>query len=49
MIDIFGTLAAIGVLIALVVTFLQQIGYWQKTVDALHSFWEFIKAILGAI
>jgi hypothetical protein len=47
--DAFGIIAAIGVLIALVVTFLQMTGNWEKAVDALRSFWEFIKAIVGVL
>jgi hypothetical protein len=45
MTDVFGIIAAIGIISALIVTFLQHIGYWEKTVDALHSLWEMLKEV----
>ena len=40
------TIMVIGILIALLVLFLEKLGWWDKFVEELRSIWELVKSVL---
>lgn len=46
--NVFDAIVEIGVLVAIVIVLLEKLGWWDRCIEAVTSFYEEIKAALEA-